>query len=148
MTHNQIPWESILWKAGHRVTRQRALILDAVCSGGGHTPLSDICGRVRKLDATIDRSTLYRTLRLFVELGIVVAADTGGAETEYEIAKVAPHHHLVCRGCGSEQEISAHALEAMVREVRSHHQFQIETDHLVLFGYCDACRPQTDLDGH
>jgi Fur family ferric uptake transcriptional regulator len=139
MTHDLLRWEQKLWAAGHRVTRQRALILEAVCAGDGHTPLGEICLRVQKADPTIDRSTVYRALRLFVDLGLVVAADTGGDETYYEVAKLEPHHHLVCRRCGQEQEIGDAALQAMFNEVFQRHGFQVETDHLVLFGFCEGC---------
>jgi hypothetical protein len=95
-------WERRLWAAGHRATRQRALILDAVCAGGGHTTLGEVYARVRRADRTVDRSTVYRALHLFVELGIVLAADTGAGETVYEVAKPQPHHHLVAgRAVGS-----------------------------------------------
>jgi len=88
MTHNSLHWEQVLWSAGHRVTKQRALILNAVCAGEGHTPLGDIYMRVRRADRSIDRSTVYRALRLFIELGLVVAADTGTGETYYEVRKL------------------------------------------------------------
>ncbi len=141
MTHQLLAWEDRLSTAGCRVTRQRGIILDAVCAGGGHTPLSEIFGRVRKADPSIDRSTLYRTLKVFVELGIVVVADTGAAETYYEIARPIPHHHLVCRSCGREQEIDQETVDSMVDRVRHRHRFRVETDHLVLFGHCERCAP-------
>lgn len=140
MTHDALRWEQMLWDAGYRVTRQRALILDAVCAAGGHTPLGEIYLRVQQQDRSIDRSTVYRALRLFVELGLVVAADTGDGEVYYEVSGLTPHHHLVCRRCGLEQEIGDAALAAMVDEVDRRHGFRVETDHLVLFGVCAACR--------
>lgn len=140
MTHNQSNWEEILWDAGYRVTRQRSLILDAVCAGGGHTTLGDVYTRVRKVDRSIDRSTVYRALNLFGELGIVLAADTGKGETLYEVARQQPHHHLVCRACGWEHEIGDEAMRAMTDEVARRHDFAVATDHLVLFGLCAACR--------
>jgi Fur family transcriptional regulator, ferric uptake regulator len=139
MTHNQLRWEETLWTAGHRVTRQRALILEAICAGDGHTPLGAVYARVRKTDRTIDRSTIYRAVRLFVELGIVVAADTGDGETYYEVAHPAPHHHLVCRNCGGEWEIGDDAMQAMFAEIAKRHDFRVDTDHLVLFGQCATC---------
>ncbi len=140
MSHHNLNWEETLWAAGHRVTRQRAQILDAVCAGDGHTPLGEIYARVRRADRSIDRSTVYRVLHLFVELGVVLAADTGGGETVYEIVKPQPHHHLVCRGCGSEWEIGETELGAMAKQVERDHGFRVETDHLVLFGRCAECR--------
>ena len=88
-----------------------------------------------------NRSTVYRALRLYVDLGLIVAADTGDGEIYYEVAKLSPHHHLVCRHCGGRQaEIGDAALAAMFDEVLAQHDFLVETDHLVLFGLCPACR--------
>jgi Fur family transcriptional regulator, ferric uptake regulator len=140
MTHDSLRWEQILWDAGHRVTRQRAMILEALCTPGGHTSLGDIYLRVQREDPSIDRSTVYRALRLFVDLGLVVAADTGDGELYYEVAKLSPHHHLVCRRCGDESEIGDAALSAMFEHVAQQHDFRVETDHLVLFGLCGECQ--------
>jgi Fur family ferric uptake transcriptional regulator len=142
MTHELLHWEETLQKAGHRVTRQRTLIMDAVCAGDGHTPLGEIYHRVRQAERSIDRSTVYRALHLFVELGLVVAADTGGGETYYEITKIEPHHHLVCRRCGDEREVSGATLQAMFDQVQREHRFHVRTDHLVLFGLCETCQSQ------
>lgn len=140
MTHDQLRWEETLWAAGYRVTRQRALVLDAVCAGDGHTAFGDIYLRVQRVDPSIDRSTVYRALRLFVDLGLVLPADTGGDESYYEVARPQPHHHLVCRQCGQQWEIDDAALQAMFQEVERRHAFEVATDHLVFFGLCAACR--------
>src|SRR5215212_2348005 len=97
MSHNTKDYERIIHAAGHRVTPQRMVILDTVCDLSGHTTLGEIYVHVHKVDPTIDRSTLYRTLKLFVDLALVLSADTGTGETTYEIVKPHPHHHLVCR---------------------------------------------------
>ena len=146
MSHNNRNWEQQLARAGFRVTRQRSVVLDAVCDGSGHTTLSEISGRVRRADPTIDRSTVYRALRTFTSAGIVVAADTGDPEPYYEIARATPHHHLTCRGCGWEHEIPADDLSALTGTLLDRYGFQVATDHLVLFGLCDACRASAEPD--
>lgn len=140
MTHYNIDYEDIIRAAGHRVTPQRILVLDAVCDGGGHTTLGEVYARVRQVDPTIDRSTLYRTLKLFVELGLVVSADTGDGEIYYEITKPHRHHHLICRQCGQEQEIEHAAMQHMFDQIFQQYGFQADTDHLVLFGVCAGCQ--------
>lgn len=139
MTHHLLHWEHLLKKTGHRVTRQRVIILDAVCAAGGHTSFDDIYGRTRDRDRSVDRSTVYRALHLFVEVGLVVEAKTGG-ETLYEIRKVLPHHHLACRACGMEREVSDASVRAMADEVFQNHRFRVATDHLMLFGLCERCQ--------
>ncbi len=140
MSHESMDYEGILHASGHRVTPQRVLILDAVCDGGGHTTLKQVCNRVRHMDATIDQSSVYRALKLFVELGLVVSAETAAGETVYEIPKPQPHHHLVCRICGKEEEIGPDALEGTVAFVCKHYGFAVDVEHLVLTGVCKDCR--------
>jgi len=141
MTHDTMDYEGIIRGAGHRVTMQRVMILDAVCAGGGHTTLKDIAARLHGMDPTIDRSSLYRTLKLFVELGLVVSAETPVGESVYEIriCKAHRHHHLICRQCGEEQEIGGEVLAGAFARVRDCYGFVVETDHLVLYGRCAAC---------
>lgn len=139
MTHDLLQWERSLRASGHRITRQRTLILDAVCAGEGHTSFGEIYARVRRADRSIDQSTVYRALHLFIDLGIVVSADTGSDENYYEVAKPKPHHHLVCRRCGGEQEVDNNVLQPMIDEVYQQHGFQVATDHLVIFGLCADC---------
>ena len=140
MSHESMHWERVLAAAGHRVTHQRSCILDAVCRAKGHTTLGEIAARVRSVDPSIDRSTVYRALHLFVDLGIVLAADTGDGEVYYEIRRPEPHHHLVCRRCGGEQEVGGGVLRAMVDQIARQTGFRVSTDHLVLFGTCAACQ--------
>lgn len=140
MTHQQLNWEEVLRRAGYRATHQRGLILDAVCAGGGHTSLGEVYARVRRWDPALDRSTVYRALKVFIETDLIIAADTGDGETYYEIKRSEQHHHLVCRSCGREQEIDGSVLLTMYAQVDEQLGFEVVTDHLVLFGYCAHCR--------
>ena len=139
MSHYRTEFEAIIRDAGHRVTPQRVAILDAVCEGGGHTTLGEIYARVREIDPSIDRSTVYRTLKLFVDLELIVSADIGDGETYYEIAKTQHHHHLICRQCGKEQEIGDDVIQRMFNQVFQRYGFKADTNHLVLFGWCTDC---------
>jgi Fur family ferric uptake transcriptional regulator len=147
VTHELLQWEDVLRKSGHRVTKQRGIILDAVCDGGGHTALGEVFARAHRVDASLDRSTVYRALKVFVNVGLVVAADTGDGETYYEIKRPEQHHHLVCRQCGAEQEIDDSVLLTMFDRVNRQHGFQVATDHLVLFGTCARCLAGLDVSG-
>lgn len=140
MSHHLLAWEQVLKRSGHRVTRQREVIIDAICDGHGHTLFDDIHARTLARDTSIDRSTIYRTVRLFVELGLVVEAKTGSSETLYEIRKPRPHHHLVCRSCGSEKEVTNDTIQPTVDAIFETHRFRVSTDHLVLFGVCARCQ--------
>jgi Fur family transcriptional regulator, ferric uptake regulator len=140
MSHETMDYEGIMHKAGHRVTPQRMMILDAVCEGGGHTTLKQVYIRLRHMDDTIDLSSVYRSLKLFVELGLVISAENSRGVTVYEIPKRQPHHHLICRHCGREQEIGQEAMAGMFALVEERYGFQVATDHLVLHSLCAGCR--------
>ena len=144
MSHQKIDYVDIMRSNGFRVTSQRLLILDAICEGQGHTTLGQIYVRVRQKDRSIDRSTLYRTLDFFVELGLVVSADTGIGEKVYEIAQVDPHHHLVCKKCGQESEIDHVIMQKSLRVIEEEYHFAISMDHVVLFGLCQGCQQDSD----
>lgn len=143
MSHYRTEFEAVIRDAGHRVTPQRIAILDAVCEGNGHTTLGEIYARAREIDSSIDRSTVYRTLKLFVELGLIVSANIGDGKTYYEIAETQRHHHLVCRQCGKEQEIEDEMMRGMFDHVFQRYSFKADTNHLVLFGWCSDCLANT-----
>lgn len=146
MSHHKLDYVDIMRSNGLRVTSQRLHILDAICEGYGHTTLGQIYARVRRKDASIDRSTVYRTLDVFVELGLVVSADTGIGEKVYEIAKPSPHHHLVCKKCGQERELDNVVMQRLFHVVEEEYGFAINMDHVVLFGLCQACQQETDAE--
>lgn len=144
MTHDTLKWENMLRQAGYRVTRQRGIILDAVCAGAGHTSLGDIYARAHQTDTSLDRSTVYRALKLFVDVGLAVAAEPGDGETYYEIKRPVHHHHLICRHCGGDQEIDDAVFRTMIELVSRRYGFRVTTDHVVLFGICTRCREKDD----
>ena len=139
MTHYSTDFAAQIRNQGFRLTPQRHLILDAVCEGGGHTTLDEIYGRVQAKSPAINRSTLYRTLEFLQELHLIVAASISG-HTVYEITHASPHHHLVCRQCGAQVEVSEEALTPTFAAIAQQHGFAVDTDHLVLTGLCQACQ--------
>jgi Fur family ferric uptake transcriptional regulator len=140
MTHQKLEYEAIIRSHGGRVTPQRVLILDAICAGEGHTTFGEILTRVKLTDPSIDRSTLYRALDFFEEVGLVVSAEIGKGEKVYEIARQKPHHHLVCQSCGREIEIGQQTMRQVFDIFQRQHHFQIGMKHIVLLGLCEDCQ--------
>ncbi len=143
MSHESIDYFHILHAGGYRVTPQRLVILDAVCQGNGHTTLGEIYLRTRRMDPSIDRSTLYRALDLFEQVGLVVSAEISGGEKVYEIAAGGAHYHLVCRDCGHAELIDHELIQPLYEELGRRYHFAIQTDHHVIFGACAACQQTT-----
>ncbi len=141
MTHHLLNYAARLRDHGLRLTPQREMILDAICEGGGHTTFDEIYERVHARAPAINQATVYRALKLFCDLGLVVAADLGCGKTVYEISGVTPHHHLVCRACGKAEQIDHTALASLCAAFERERRFTLDVNHLVLFGYCRRCRP-------
>jgi Fur family transcriptional regulator, ferric uptake regulator len=123
---------------GYRLTPQRQLVLDAVTDLGHATP-EDVSGWVRERSSAVNISTVYRTLELLEELGLVKHAHlTHGAPT-YHAADAPEHVHLVCRGCGRVTEVQPAAVEPMVERLRQDKGFVADVGHLTVFGWCGKC---------
>lgn len=140
MSHESVDFFEILHRGGYRVTPQRLVILDAVCAGNGHTTLGEIYVRTKRMDPSIDRSTLYRALGLFEQVGLVVSADLGTGEKVYEIAESENHYHLICRECGHTELIDHDLIQPLFEKLEQRYRFSIQTDHHVIFGTCPDCQ--------
>lgn len=140
MTHHLLNYPARLRERGLRLTPQREMILDAICEGNGHTTFGEICARLHAKAPAINPATVYRALKLFCKLGLVVAANLGEGEAVYEIAGLTPHYHLVCRACGQMETIDHAALASLFAAFEREQQFTLDMNHLVLFGYCRRCR--------
>ncbi|HZW05229.1 MAG TPA: Fur family transcriptional regulator [Anaerolineaceae bacterium] len=139
MSHNERDYAGMLRARGYRVTPQRRMVLDAVCEGGGHLTLDEVHARLEHKDPPVSLSTLYRALDFLVNQQLVVAAQRSDGKTVYEIARPAPHHHLVCRACGAELEISHTEVEKLYDRIRTQYDFSLDCDHLTLRGLCRKC---------
>ena len=106
---------------------------------GGHLAADDVFTQVEKQLPGVNRSTVYRTLELFSELGLVSVTDLGGGARQYELLDQ-PHHHLICHRCGGAIEMDDALVEPMREAIRSRYGFSPQVDHLALFGFCGACQ--------
>ncbi|MEM6284067.1 MAG: Fur family transcriptional regulator [Chloroflexota bacterium] len=140
MSHENHDYPQILRSHGYRVTPQRLIVLDAVCEITGHATLADIHAKVIELDPRIDLSTIYRALDVWCAVGLLVESEIGDEGKVYKISGESNHHHLVCQSCGVVTTISGTALDAMVAEIHTRYDFQINVDHLTLQGKCSRCQ--------
>ena len=138
MTHHQIDYDRQIRAQGYRLTPQRQIIIDALCSIGDHATAVQVYDCVHADTPAIDRATVYRTLHFFRDLRLVVATEIDG-EMTYEIAGETPHHHLICRICGAEQDLSDQHLHDLMEHLQQEHGFTAEISHLVIPGTCHKC---------
>jgi Fe2+/Zn2+ uptake regulation proteins len=133
----------VLRAKGLRLTAQRQLVLDAVHELGHATP-DQVHAKVAKVAAGVNITTVYRTLELLEELGLVTHAHLShGAPTYHSIGE-AQHIHLVCKSCGELSEIPSSMLEPLAQALDAEHGFLLDVGHVALFGLCDKCGSSDD----
>jgi Fur family transcriptional regulator, ferric uptake regulator len=128
--------------AGQRVTPQRLMILGAFAHPGEHLTAEQVFARVERLTPALNRSTVYRTLELFRDLGLISETDLGGGVRQYELLDDGRHHHLICRACGEMIELDDALLEPLRDRIRDRYGFAAGIDHLALFGWCAVCEAE------
>ena len=124
---------------GHPLTVQRRLLLDLLREADGHIDAKELYRRASAKDEFISPATVYRTLNLFKELGLVDERRLGKVRCYYEIKQSNDHQHLVCRGCGRVIEFETPLLTRLVNAVRREHKFNVTKAELYLEGYCPEC---------
>jgi Fur family ferric uptake transcriptional regulator len=140
-------WQAQLRARGYRLTPQRQLVLEAVGELGHGTP-EEIVATVRQTATAVNISTVYRTLELLEELGLVQHTHLGHGAPTYSIPRDDDHVHLVCRDCGGVQEVESSLLEDVVGRLSSERGFTVDVGHFAVFGRCQVCtggaiRPDT-----
>jgi Fur family ferric uptake transcriptional regulator len=123
------------------VTSQRLAIADVVLSADRHLSAEEVERAVRARGASVGTATVYRTLDVLVESGLVVERDFGEGFRRFEPARDAPHHeHLVCSSCGRVVEFRDERLERMTTLQAEAHGFARQRHRLVIHGVCSDCQ--------
>jgi len=124
---------------GQRVTAQRLAVLSVFSIPDEHLSAEVICDRVAASTPTINRSTVYRTLERFRDLGLISETDLGGGVREYALLDEARHHHLICLECRHMMAFDDALVEPLREQIRLKYGFEATTAHLALFGRCPVC---------
>ncbi len=130
---------ALLRGAGQKVTPQRMLILCGVRHAHGHITAAQVLTEVRRIYPYVDASTVYRTLAAARDLHLVSETNMGSGDNLFEWIGANRHHHLVCRVCGSVADLDPAHLGAVASEVKANDGFEVDLDHLTLFGVCKVC---------
>ncbi len=130
---------------GLRLTAQRQMVLDAVRTLEHATP-EQIHAKVRRAAAGVNITTVYRTLELLEDLGLVTHTHLSHGAPTYHAAGERAHVHLVCHECGAVDEAPRELLEPLAVQLERERGFLLDIGHVALFGICPRCDAQ-DLAG-
>ncbi len=133
-----------------RLTPQREAVLQILLEGQEeHLTAEDIYDRTRDHHPDIGLATIYRSLDLFEELGLVSRLDfgTGGRRYEFSLDQDRHyHHHLICLDCGSIFEFNEDLLEDLEAIIGNENGFRVVDHSLRFFGYCRDCQTKKQGD--
>jgi Fur family ferric uptake transcriptional regulator len=131
-------WTTRLRESGHRLTPQRELVLAAVENLGHATP-DEVYAEVRTHSQSINLSTVYRTLELLDELGLIRHAHLSDRAPTYHSATGHEHAHFVCRECHRVLSIGLADVEQALGPLAAAQGFRPDYGHLTVFGTCADC---------
>ncbi|WP_072487996.1 transcriptional repressor [Streptomyces atratus] len=138
-------WKTDLRQRGYRLTPQRQLVLEAVDTLEHATP-DDILSEVRRTASGVNISTVYRTLELLEELGLVSHAHLGHGAPTYHLADRHHHIHLVCRDCTDVIEADVGVVAEFTAKLKSSFGFETDMKHFAIFGRCAGCTAKAEAE--
>jgi Fur family ferric uptake transcriptional regulator len=130
-----------LRRRGMRMTAQREQVLAAVRELGHATP-----EQLAEAVPAVDVTTVYRTLEVLEDLGLVKHTHLGHGAPAYRPADD-DHIHVVCHSCGTVLDASPDLVDALAGRLRSESGFELDRSHFTVFGRCEVCRAAEQTGG-
>lgn len=124
-----------LEERGHRSTSPRKAVINAIAGQNKHFTAEEL----REQLPSVGRATIYRSLRLLVESGVLCRVLLEDGDLHYQLSHRGHHHHLLCVECGSSQDLLGCDIEGLLQTVSAAHQFQLSGHWLEVYGKCNHC---------
>ncbi len=129
--------------SGRRLTSQRRLLLQVLAECDDHLDAEAIYALAKERDPNISLATVYRTLKVLKEVGVVQerVLDREGQKHHYEMTAEA-HYHFTCLRCGRVVEFESHLIEQASAELADRLGLAVVHKRVYLDGYCAECKPK------
>ncbi|GMV16283.1 MAG: transcriptional repressor [Polyangiaceae bacterium] len=135
-------------KRGLRSTEQRRVIIDKLFEATDHVTIDQLLEVVRAADPRVGYATVYRTMKLLSEGGLVHERKFGDGFTRYELADEEAHHdHLICLDCGKITEFEEPAIEELQERIAARYGFVVQDHKHELYGLCADCAKKSVKPG-
>ncbi len=134
---------SILKQRGYKLTPQRRAVLNIIAASQDHLTPVDIHERTRREYPGIGLVTVYRTLAILAELGLICEVHAGGSCRSYLMRRpLEHHHHLICSECGKVIDFADCDLDKLEQRLSRATGFKVEAHLLEFLGRCSDCQEE------
>ncbi len=130
--------QALFKKEGLKLTHQRLEIFREMTRAADHPSAEEIYRRVRPRIPTVSLDTVYRTLEMFVRMGVVAKVEVLDDRSRFDPNR-APHHHLVCTVCRRVDDFSSPGVDSMPAPPQAKKWGKVLSSHLELRGICRDC---------
>jgi len=138
-------FETFLRSKKLKLTSERLAILAAIFQRDTHFDAEKLHAELRQEGGDISRATVYRSLDLLVQAGLVRKNSLGASHANYEAARGDEHHdHLICLGCNTVLEFFKPNLEELQERICADFGYKLVHHSLQIFGLCPACKDKSD----
>ena len=132
--------------AGAKLTHQRLEVFREVAQAGDHPDAETVYRRVRERLPTVSLDTVYRTLWLITDLGLINTLGPSRERTRFD-ANLSRHHHFICVHCGLTRDFYSDALDELKLPAAVEAYGRVETTHVEVRGVCRSCGDRSEADG-
>jgi len=129
-----------LHTSGRRITRQRRLVMHVLQDNPGHLEAEAVYALAKASDPNVSLPTVYRTLAVLKEIGLVKDYTLGEDHAHFETVPETPHYHFACLKCGQVVEFDAPQVTQVVHALSKRERLQVTDVHLFISGYCAECQ--------
>lgn len=129
-----------LRRKGLRATAQRLAVCQALANSTTHPTAQDLYEQLRGQFASLSRATVYNTLEVLVDAGLVDELGSAGDGAVHYDADISPHVHLVCTCCHRVEDFTEAPLTAVARQVARGSGYQLRGARVVYYGLCPVCQ--------
>ena len=127
--------ERTLASEGFRLTAPRRALVEVMQGLGDHFMADDVV----EAAPSVGRATVFRTLRLLQDLGIVCQVVLDDGATAYRLASGGHHHHLVCSECGAVSDFASGDIEGLLDDIARRTGYRVDAHRLEVYGLCPDC---------
>ena len=134
---------SALRRHSYKLTPQRRAVVHAIISSQDHLTPTTIFRKANQDHPNIGLVTIYRTLEILTELGLICELHAGGICRSYTISTPQHHHHLICSNCRIVIDFTGHHLSELEQSLSKESGFRIDSHLLEFVGLCQDCQKTT-----